>query len=348
MKLALLRTTVFNKFLPLNVNDMRYIQSVFLSLFTIFSGAFFQRCEAGKNDKKIVTYINSFHRGHPSSDDIMDGILENFPADSFEISTYFIDSKRKPSREYLEQRANQLFDTIMDIEPDILLVSDDNAVKYIVQPHLQELTMPIVYCGVNWTNAEYDLPANKVTGMLEILPVADMLIIMRSYYPTMEKLLFLSENTTTSRKEKQILDTLFSRVGVTAAYELVDDFDQWKDIFKEANEEYDIIYLPTNGAIKGWDRDEAIPFIHEYINVPVVTTEDFMMPYAVFGLTKVAKEQGIWVASTAKKILAGKSILEIPVTRNMQSTYWINTSLTLIIGFEPDSVLLRKSKLVRN
>lgn len=208
--------------------------------------------------------------------------------------------------------------------------------------------MPIVYCGVNWTNAEYDLPANKVTGMLEILPVADMLIIMRSYYPTMEKLLFLSENTTTSRKEKQILDTLFSRVGVTAAYELVDDFDQWKDIFKEANEEYDIIYLPTNGAIKGWDRDEAIPFIHEYINVPVVTTEDFMMPYAVFGLTKVAKEQGIWVAATAKKILAGSSLTDFPVTRNKQSTYWLNMGLAERIAFKPDAALLARSSTVNN
>lgn len=62
-----------------------------------------------------------------------------------------------------------------------------------------------------------------------------------------------------------MLDTLFSRVGVSASNELVDNFDQWKSIFKEANQLYDIIYIPTHGAIKGWDHDEAIRFIDQYI-----------------------------------------------------------------------------------
>ncbi len=195
-----------------------------------------------------------------------------------------------------------------------------------------------------------DLDSYKLGKLCRTLgiPVADMIITMRLYYPSMEKLLFLSENTTTSRKEKQLLDTLFSRVGVNVAHELVDDFDQWKIIFKEANQSFDIIYLPTNGAIKGWDRDEAISFISQHIKIPVVTTEDFMMPYAVFGLTKVAKEQGIWVAVTAKKILKGSKITDFPVTRNKESTYWLNTSLAEKIGFEPDTVLLSKLKMMKN
>ena len=321
---------------------MRLKKYIIISLLTVFVGTIFQMCVPKENEKKIVTYINSFHRGHPSSDDIMDGIIENFPSDSFEINTYFMDTKRNPSSEYMKNRASQLFDSIMEIEPDILLISDDNAIKYIVQPHLEELTMPIVFCGVNWTDDEYDLPPNKVTGMLEILPVADMIITMRSYYPSMNKLLFLSENTTTSRKEKQLLDTLFNRVGVAVTHELVDNFDQWKVKFQEANQAYDIIYLPTHGAIKGWSHEEAVGFINKHIQVPVVTTEDFMMPYAVFGLTKVAKEQGIWVAVTGKKILKGSSPSDFPVTRNKKSTYWVNTSLAEKIGFEPDSVLLSK------
>ena len=325
---------------------MRIGNYIRLSFFIILVIVIFHMCVPQERPKKVVTYINSFHRGHPSSDDIMDGILENFPSDSFEIDTYFMDTKRNPSNEHIEQRASQLFDTIMNINPDILLISDDNAVKYIVQPHLEELTMPVLFCGVNWTDAEYNLPPTKVTGMLEILPVADMIITMKSYYPDMDKLLFLSENTTTSRKEKQLLDTLFNRVGVAVTHELVDNFDQWKVIFEEANQLYDIIYLPTHGAIKGWDHNKAIRFINQHIQVPVVTTEDFMMPYAVFGLTKVAKEQGIWVAVTAKKILNGSDPGDFPVTRNQQSSYWINSNLAEKIGFKPDKDLLKKARIV--
>jgi ABC-type uncharacterized transport system substrate-binding protein len=327
---------------------MKIMHYTYRFLLSIFTCLMFQMCSPQENQKKLVTYINSFHRGHPSSDDIMDGILENLPTDSFEVATYFMDTKRNPSRDHIEMKAGQLFDTIMQNDPDILLISDDNAIKYIVKPHLEELAMPVVFCGINWTDDEYDLPPDKVTGMLEILPVADMVIAMRAYYPSMEKLLFLSENTTTSRKERQLLDTLFHRVGVNVVHQLVDDFDQWKTVFEDANQSFDIIYLPTNGAIKGWDRDEAISFIQRHIKVPVVTTEDFMMPYAVFGLTKVAKEQGIWVAETAKKILKGSKITDFPVTRNKESTYWINTTLAEKIDFVPDSLLAGRSIMMKN
>jgi ABC-type uncharacterized transport system substrate-binding protein len=73
-----------------------------------------------------------------------------------------------------------------------------------------------------------------------------------------------------------------------------------------------------------------------------------MMPYAVFGLTKVAKEQGIWVAETAKKILKGSKITDFPVTRNKESTYWINTTLAEKIDFVPDSLLAGRSIMMKN
>jgi ABC-type uncharacterized transport system substrate-binding protein len=314
-----------------------------LILPVVLTAIVFQLCTSNQTDKTKVMYINSFHRGHPSSDDIMDGILENLPADRFVIDTYFMDTKREPSAAHIQRVATQLLDTIMNKNPDILLTSDDNAIKYIVQPHLDELKMPIIFCGVNWTDQEYDLPPDRVTGMLEILPVADMIFTMSRHYPEMDSILFLSENTTTSRKEKNLLDTLFARTGVVASYELVNNFEEWKPVFQDANEMYDLIYLPTNGAIKDWDRAEAIKFITQHIKVPVVTTEDFMMPYCVFGLTKVAKEQGIWVAETAKKLVTGSDISDFPVTQNMQRTHWINETLAKKIGFKADSILQQKS-----
>ena len=109
---------------------------------------------------------------------------------------------------------------------------------------------------------------------------------------------------------------------------------------------YDIIYVVTHAAVKDWDHAEAIRFIENHINVPVVTCEDFMMPYAVFGLTKVAREHGIGAASRAKKILQGSSPSEFPVTSNRLSTKWLNSSLAEKIGFTPDSMLLCNTKIV--
>ncbi len=68
-------------------------------------------------------------------------------------------------------------------------------------------------------------------------------------------------------------------------------------------EDPDIVYIPTNGAVKGWNKEEAVDFVYRNISLPLVTREDFMMPYVVVGVTKIAKEQGIWAATTAQKIL---------------------------------------------
>jgi ABC-type uncharacterized transport system substrate-binding protein len=277
----------------------------------------------------------------------MNAVMEEFPTDSFDLVTYIMDTKRNPSQEYVEKKSAQLFDSILLVDPDIMIVSDDNAVKYLIQPYFSKTDLPVVFCGVNWSDKEYDLKAIKVTGMLEILPLAEVLVAIKSFYPAMKKLLVLSENTTTSRKEKLILDSLYQRIGLSVKNELVDDFDSWKTHFKEGNKVYDVIYIPTNGAIKGWDSQEARNFVYQHISVPVVTCEDFMMPYAVFGITKVAKEQGIWASKTAKKILKGESPSNIPVTRNQESRIWLNARLAERIDFQPNKEFLDKAIIIK-
>jgi len=317
-----------------------------LSVLLIFLITYFQACALKENNKKKIVYINSYHQGHPSSDEIMQGFMDNIPKDSFEVFSWYMDTKRNPSKEFIEKKASGLLDSIKNIKPDILAVSDDNAVKYIVEPNQENLSMPVIFCGVNWTDSEYNLPANKVTGILEILPVAEALSTIKTYYPEMEKLLVLNENTTTSRKEEQLLDTLFLRVGFSATYQLVDNFEQWKAAFLDGNNKYDIIYILTHAAIQGWNHDEAVTFIHHNIKIPVVTCEDFMMPYAVLGVTKIASEHGIWAASTAKKILEGGKPADFPVTRNKESTIWLNHQLAGIIDFRPDSIFLERAKIL--
>jgi ABC-type uncharacterized transport system substrate-binding protein len=318
------------------------IAGIFICLLII--GLLFHNCSV--ETKKKIVYINSYHAGHPSSDEIMEGFVRNMPSDSFHVHSFYMDTKRNHSKEFIEKRASELLDSIRIINPDILLVSDDNAVTYIVEPNLKKLLMPIIFCGVNWTDKEYNLPKNQVIGIIEILPVADALKSIKKYYPTMEKLLVLNENTTTSRKEKQILDTLFQGLGFSATYKLVDDFEEWKKSFQNGNQIYDIIYISTHAAIKGWNKTEAVDFINNNIKVPVFTCEDFMMPYAVFGVTKIAEEHGIWAASSAKKILSGVAPENIPVTKNKLSNTWLNARLAEKIQFYPDSTFMKNARIV--
>ena len=297
-------------------------------------------------EKKKVVYVNSYHRGFPPSDQITEGVFEKLPDDSFEIIPHFMDTKRNPSEGYIKNRAAEILDSINNEHPDLLIVSDDNAVKYLVLPNFQDNPMPIVFCGVNWTAEQYDLSHCNITGILELLPIAESMLTLKSYYPNMQKLLVLNENTTTSRKTKPLLDTLLSPIGISVTQELVDDFEGWKSVFIDGNENFDVIYLQTRGAIKNWDHDEALRIIDQHIKVPLVTCEDFMMPYAVFGLTQVSKEQGMWAAETAKRILKGTNPADIPVSKNTMFKVWINSRLAEKIHFIPDEDLLNKARIV--
>ncbi len=325
---------------------MKSTAPVIILLMALSILVFLSSCRMQDEGRFKIVYVNSYHQGHPPSDQITAGLIESLPVDSFEVIAHFMDTKRNPSLEYIETKAAALLDSIKDVNPDLLIVSDDNAVKYLVKPHLQDKDMPVVFCGVNWSAAQYDLSDQNITGILELLPVAELLAIMKSYYPSMQKLLVLNENTTTSRKTAQLLDTLFSRIGISATHELVDDFDSWKAVFKEANLSYDIIYLQTNGAIRGWDHEAALMVIDQHINVPLVTCEDHMMPYSVFGMTQVSREQGTWSAETAKKILRGTRPSEIPISRNHMVNIWFNPGLADKIEFQPDSNLMKRARII--
>jgi ABC-type uncharacterized transport system substrate-binding protein len=320
------------------------LTSPYILLFVVLTLGF-QSCRSVEQQKKRIVYVNSYHREFPPSAEITAGVFETLPEDRYEVFDFFIDSKRNPEEEFIKQRTAEILNSIQEEKPDLLIVSDDNAVKYLVEPNPQ-ISIPIVFCGVNWSADQYDLSHHNITGILEILPVEEVLVAMKPYYPSMQRLLVLNENTTTSRKTKPYLDAVCERVGISVTQELVDDFESWKAVFKEANQSYDVIYLQTRGAIKDWDHDEALKVIDEHIRVPLVTCESFMMPYSVFGLTQISKEQGVLAAQAAIRILEGTRPDDIPVSRNHQTTVWVNSRLADKIGFQPDERFLEDATIV--
>lgn len=300
---------------------------IFLVILLLFS--------ACQKPPKRVFYVNSYHQGYPPSDEVFAAIRQVFDSvQGIQLESFFLDSKRNPSPENISEKMTLALEQIQKFKPDLIIASDDDAVKYLVVPHLKGKEIPVVFCGVNWSAAQYGLPAPNVTGMLEVLPLKENLQQIKLFNPEARKMLILSENSTSEQNNKVLLDTLFRSEGFEPEYTLVNEFAEWKTAFIAANQTFDLIYLPTNGSIKNWDKTEAVETVSQNIKVPIITCDDFMMPYCVFGMTKVAAEQGEWAAKSALKILEGKPIGEIPLTRNKKSTVWLNQKLAKKIGFK--------------
>jgi ABC-type uncharacterized transport system substrate-binding protein len=301
-----------------------------------------------KTGIKKIFYLNSYHPAYGTSGQILGGIKKSLKGHEVELQVFYLDAKRIRNEDSLAQKVVQAIQQVEAFSPDIIIASDDDAVKRVVVPHLKGKDVPVVFCGVNWSAAPYGLPSGNVTGMVEVVPVAETITAIRRYYPDIRTLHVLSENTISEEKNKQYLDTAFRRMGLHTEYLLVDDYTAWRQKFKEANQKADLIYLPTNGGIKGWQADNAVQFIAAHIRKPVITCDDFMMKYAVIGLTKVTGEQGEWAGKTALDILNGKPVGQIELAKNTRTQAWYNPYLAQKINFSPDSVFIQSSKVISN
>lgn len=269
--------------------------------------------------------MNSYHKGYAASDSVEAEILRSLPK-GVVVEKFYLDAKRLDTKrsDSIVQAALQ---EIHQFRPDIIIASDDDAVKRIIVPYFKDSAMPIVFCGVNWSANEYGLPCKNITGMVEVLPLEQAIETVKQFYPSVRRLVVLSENSLSEFKNRTLLDTLYKRFGLMPDYFLVNDFSDWKAAFIKANEEADLIYLPTNGAIKNWKNPEAKAFVYSHIKKPIFTCDDFMIDYAVFGFTKVAGEQGEWAAITAEKILSGDEPGQIAVDTNKLKVTWFNERL---------------------
>ena len=257
------------------------------------NGAFYisKKKTNGKEPLKII-YVNSYHKGYPPSDSTEQAIREKIAQNGDSLIVLNMDCKRNADKEYSRTRGLQIWERIKKEKPDGIVVSDDDAVKHVVVPFMMETTIPTTFCGVNWDCKQYGLPHGNITGIIETLPLRQLLSDMLLIIGDKRRIAILSENSLSEQNNTQMLDTLYKSLGFTPSYYLVDNFSEWKEALKIINDSADIVYMPTNGAIKGWNTEYASSCVKDILQIPSITCDEYMMPYCTVGYIKNPKEQG--------------------------------------------------------
>lgn len=282
-----------------------------------------------------AAYVNSYHEGYPPSDEAMAAIRDAFSKPGYQLRVFFLDAKRDPAESSLRRRAGQLAAEIRAYRPEVLLASDDDALKFLVVPHFLHGPFPVVFCGVNWSSEPYGLPNANSTGMVETVPVDEAVALVRRLRPGARRLTVLSEDSTSERSNTVHLDARWRRLGLDPESVRVDDFSAWKSAFLEAQQRADIVYLPTSGAIRGWDAGQARQWVQRHLRIPAFTCDEFMMPLVPFGAVKIPREQGEWAAAAAMRILDGTAPSAIPPAANRQWRCLVNDELAAALRLAP-------------
>jgi hypothetical protein len=313
-------------------------------------------CPYHKNSPDVpkVLYIDSYHPEYVWSQEVEKGIRNVLEVSSLDYAHYddsqspvcfkavHMDTKRNKEEEDIQAAALEVKKIIDRWQPDLVIVSDDNAAKYVVVPYLKDTSIPVVFCGINWDCSSYGFPAENITGMVEVHLVPQVLGILEKY-ASGRRIGYMASNNITERKNATNIAKYFE---IDLDTRLANDFDDFKHKYLLFQKEVDILLLSEFQSLPGFDPREAIDFVQRNTAIPSGALFTFMAPYVVVTCASTGVEQGEWAARTALRILGGDSPSDIPVAKNKKAKIYLNMTLAKRLQIKFPMDLIERSTFV--
>lgn len=178
--------------------------------------------------KKDILVIESYHGGYPWDASYKEGLTEVLGS-KYNLIFFEMDTKRLPKSEY-KNRNRMAWDKYKEINPVLVVLGDDNALKYL-GPKFANTNTPVVYLGINNNPRSYGMVNNEhITGVLE-RPLLKRSIKFLDELLKIKKVLILFDAGTTA---KCIFSEIFSNSesevfgGIQADIKLIKNYTQWQ------------------------------------------------------------------------------------------------------------------------
>ncbi|MCL1097334.1 ABC transporter substrate-binding protein [Shewanella gelidii] len=268
-------------------------------------------------EAKKVLVIQSYHAEYPWDKSYLKGIRQTLDG-NYEIETFQMDTKRVPKDAY-QQQADKAWEKYKSMKPDIVMLGDDNALKYLGK-RIDDDGTPVVFLGINSNPRAVGIGKMKqVTGILERpLFKRNISEVNKVMNNSLKSVLILFDSGTTSQaavtdafKGK---DTL--KVGkVKATLKLIDTQSKWQQAVSNAKSDgYDAIIVGLYHTIvddsgKHVPAGDILSWTSENTPVPPFAFWDFVVgrDKAIGGLVLFGEVQGVEAAKVVKRVLAGES-----------------------------------------
>ncbi len=284
---------------------------------------------------KRILFVDSYHQTYSWSAGVIEGANSVFETENIVMRVFSMDSKRHTDVKSIKQAALKAKAIIDSWKPDLVIASDDNASKYLIEPYYKNTNLPIVFCGVNWDADSYGYPYKNATGMEEISlikPLPEQL----AQCSKGRRLGILSGDVLSDRKN---VSNYTKKAGVIFdKIVYVKDVEQWKKAYIMLQTDVDMLIIENSNSITGWNDDAMHQFILQHTKIPTGTTQARMIPYVLLGFLQVPQEQGQYAARTALRILSGEAADSIAIVNNQQVNATVNLDLAEQLGitFEID------------
>ena len=295
-----------------------------------------------EDNTKTCVYISSYHKGFEWSDRIEAGLRASLAGDC-RLVQFNMDTKRKKLTEDIAAATAAALEVIQQEKPDVIITSDDNAARYLIVPHLLDAQLPVVFSGINWTVEEYGFPTKNVTGIVEIAPLVPLIDAAIESVKDARRAVYISARTLTESKNFKRYLRAAENAGIEMHQLQAATFSDWLDAF-DISQTYDFVVMGGVAGINDWNAHTAVKYVNEHTSALVVTTHDWLMPFAGLGFTMIPEEHGEWAGRTAAAILNGTSPGTIPIVTNRKWDIWVNKHLIQASGAQVSNAILRSAK----
>jgi len=301
-----------------------------------------QQLQLGFSGRKILL-VDSYHEGYEWSDGTVRGFLNKIKDSGVQYRIVRMDTKRHPDEAFKQAAGLKVKAVIDEYKPDVVVAADDNAFKYVVVGHYKNVALPFVFCGVNWEVASYGAPFANTTGILEVASIPELVTMLKEYAKG-TRIGFLAADNETQRKEAEAYKQ-FLNIATTQIF--VKNFSDWKKEYLGLQQAVDILLVGNYSGMEGWDNDAAKVFVEENTRIPTGTIYEFVAPYAMVGLAKVAEEHGEWAGEAALKILKGTTPSAIPVASSQKGKLFVNLRIANRLGVAVNPALLKQAEIIK-
>ncbi len=309
---------------------------------------------AQQKEKFEVLYIMSYHEGWEWTEIQLDGFQAALSNYDVEYTVEAMDCKNHADDEYRIARAAEIQKYIDENQPDLVYVSDDEALQYIVSNNVNS-DIPFVFSCVNKDVAQYGLAeADNVTGVYEVEHFASSFELIQEIVPDIKDVIIIFDRAEMWNDVKgRMLNEIGKYQDVNFIFlDPIMTFEQYKQTILEYNGKVDALCLV--GVFNYADENGNSVF---YQDVLKWTEENSTIPDFSFWIDRIDNstlcsvaisgyEQGYTAGEMAKQILVdGVLPKDIPTTHTAKGSVAINTKRADKLGLQIAAELILSAEV---
>lgn len=224
--------------------------------------------------RPVILVVNSYNSQYQWVQEVTIGFNKVIDHKSFyKIDFHYMDTKENPGQKFLEKASKQTLKLIDDLNPEVVVIFDDNAQKIVGKSLVGRKDIKVIYAGLDAPPSVYGYekngkPVSNVTGIIEMIPleVMENLItynVDHGKLPKNPRIAHLADGSFSVLLDDS---TLHKLQGYVTSW-LVSSKAQWQKAVLEAHKVCDLLLLSNYQAVFD-DKGRQVPG-HELVEFAV-------------------------------------------------------------------------------